>query len=40
VRYRNIVHPDTLASKEWLATVREGMQAGEEVRLLAEFRSR
>jgi hypothetical protein len=37
VRYRNIVHPDTLASKEWLATVREGMAAGEEMRLLADF---
>jgi len=37
VRYRNIVHPDTLASKEWLATVRDGIEAGEEMRLLAEF---
>ena len=36
VRHRNIVHPDTLSSKEWRATVLEGLDAGEEVRLLAE----
>ena len=37
VRYRNIVHPDTLDTAGWVETVRQDMEAGEEVRLLADF---
>src|SRR5262245_6900988 len=36
VRYRNIVHPETLSSKAWRITVLEGLRAGEEVRLLSD----
>ncbi len=36
VRYRNIVHPDTLACRDWSEMIRQGLEAGEEVRLLAQ----
>lgn len=37
VRYRNIVHPDTLALPGWPEIIRQDIEAGEEVRLLADF---
>jgi len=37
VRYRNIVHPDTLALEGWPQLLREAMKAGEEVRLLGHI---
>ena len=37
VRYRNIVHPDTLALPGWPDIIRQDIEAGEEVRLLADF---
>ncbi|MEN3338035.1 MAG: hypothetical protein V7647_1711 [Acidobacteriota bacterium] len=37
VRYRNIVHPDTLALPGWTETLRQDHEAGEEVRLLSDF---
>lgn len=37
VRYRNIVHPDTLALPGWPEILRKDIEAGEEVRLLADF---
>lgn len=37
VRYRNIVHPDTLALPGWAETLRRDMEDGEEVRLLSDF---
>lgn len=37
VRYRNIVHPDTLALPGWPGTLRDDIEAGEEVRLLSDF---
>lgn len=37
VRYRNIVHPDTLNLPGWPKILQDDMAAGEEVRLLADF---
>ena len=37
VRYRNIVHPDTLALPGWPEILRQDYEAGEEVRLLSDF---
>jgi sugar-specific transcriptional regulator TrmB len=37
VRYRNIVHPDTLALPGWPELLRQDIEAGEEVRLLSDF---
>lgn len=37
VRYRNIVHPDALAIPGWAETLRRDCEAGEEVRLFADF---
>lgn len=37
VRYRNIVHPDTLALPGWPEVLRGDIEAGEEVRLLSDF---
>ena len=36
VRYRNIVHPDTLALPGWPEILRQDYEAGEEIRLLSE----
>lgn len=37
VRYRNIVHPDTLGLPGWAETLRQDCEAGEELRLLSDF---
>ncbi len=37
VRYRNIVHPDTLTLPGWPEILRQDYEAGEEIRLLADF---
>ncbi|WP_077034239.1 hypothetical protein [Pelomonas sp. KK5] len=37
VRYRNIVHPDTLALPGWPEILRQDYEAGEELRLLSDF---
>jgi sugar-specific transcriptional regulator TrmB len=37
VRYRNIVHPDTLALPGWAEVLQQDIEAGEEVRLLSDF---
>ena len=37
VRYRNIVHPDTLSLPGWPETLQKDVEAGEEVRLLSDF---
>lgn len=36
VRYRNIVHPDTLALPGWAQVLQDDIERGEEVRLLSE----
>jgi len=37
VRYRNIVHPETLTLPGWPEILRKDYEAGEEIRLLADF---
>lgn len=37
VRYRNIVHPDTLGLPGWTERLRHEAEAGEEYRLLSDF---
>ncbi len=37
MRYRNIVHPDTLALPGWPEILRQDYEAGEEIRLLSDF---
>ena len=36
VRYRNIVHPDTIALPGWTEILRQDYEAGEEIRLLSD----